>query len=620
MLVRAGSLFHPEPLATLLTTAALYVVVRAMRRERLGWGAGLLAGGLLGLANLTRTWALAALAAVLLGLALHRLWRRDAASLRALGGVAVAAAALVVPWLVVKAATYGSPLAYSRPVAEQWRQHGRPASFWLDLSPVDVARHPYQPWFRNVLVPTVYADWWGDYWRVWRVPPALHDEPDTLPAEYAGPLRRQSFAGLAATAAMLAGVVGLAAGAWRRRDAAAATLVLSVALLALSFVGFLVQYPKQDGDNIKALYVLNAAPVLAVAGAYALTWLAARGRLGAVLAAATLARARRPDGAVRRPARVERAATVPAMRYVVTGAAGFIGSHLREALEASGHDVVAVDSLTDYYEPARKLENLDGRDLVEVDLAATDVGALLDGVDGVYHLAGQPGVRASFGADFDHYVRRNVVASARVFEAAARAGIRVVFASSSSVYGDAEAYPTAETAVPRPISPYGVTKLAAEHLAYAHARTGGLEAVGLRYFTVYGPRQRPDMAFARLLEALASGEAFPLFGDGSASRSFTFVADAVAATVAAMEHGSPGEIYNVGGGDEATMTEAVALAERLAGRELELERHGEAAGDVRRTKADGSKAERELGWRATTPLSAGLQAQWEWVAARVAAR
>jgi UDP-glucuronate 4-epimerase len=308
------------------------------------------------------------------------------------------------------------------------------------------------------------------------------------------------------------------------------------------------------------------------------------------------------------------------MRYVVTGAAGFIGSHLREALEASGHDVVAVDSLTDYYEPARKLENLDGRDLVEVDLAATDVLALLDGVDGVYHLAGQPGVRASFGADFDHYVRRNVVASARVFEAAAGAGVRVVFASSSSVYGDAEAYPTAETVVPRPISPYGVTKLAAEHLAYAHARTGGLDAVGLRYFTVYGPRQRPDMAFARLLEALASGGTFPLFGDGSASRSFTFVADAVAATMAAMQHGSPGEIYNVGGGDEATMTEAVALAERLAGRELELERHGEAAGDVRRTRADGSKAERELGWRATTPLSAGLQAQWEWVAARVAAR
>ena len=285
VLVRAGSLFHPEPLAALLTTAALFVVVRAMRRERLDWGTGLLAGGLLGLANLTRTWALAALAAVLLGLMLHWLWRRDRNGVRALAGVAVASALLVVPWLVVKAATYGSPLAYSRPVAEQWRQHGRPASFWFDLSPEDVLQRPYQPWFRNVLVPTMYADWWGDYWRVWRVPPALHDEPDTLPSEYADPLRRQSLAGLAVSAAVLAGLGALAVRAWRRRDAAAATLVLSVALLAVSFAGFLVQYPKQDGDNIKALYVLNAAPVLAIAGAYALSWLAARGRLGAVLGA-----------------------------------------------------------------------------------------------------------------------------------------------------------------------------------------------------------------------------------------------------------------------------------------------------------------------------------------------
>ena len=308
------------------------------------------------------------------------------------------------------------------------------------------------------------------------------------------------------------------------------------------------------------------------------------------------------------------------MRYVVTGAAGFIGSHLREALETSGHDVVAVDSLTDYYEPARKLENLGGRDVVEVDLAETDVVALLDGVDGVYHLAGQPGVRASFGPDFDQYVRRNVVASARVFEAAARAGIRVVFASSSSVYGDAEAYPTPESAV------------AATHLAVRRdkARRG---APRLRPC----PHRRPRGSRSALLHGLRAtaaarhgvcppaggaraGEPFPLFGDGSASRSFTFVADAVAATMAAMQRGAGGGDYNVGGGDEATMTEAVALAERLAGRELELERHGEAAGDVRRTKADGSKAERELGWRATTPLSAGLQAQWEWVAARVAAR
>ncbi len=289
VLVRAGALFHPEPLATLLTTAALYVVVRAACRDRLGWGSGVLAGALLGLANLTRTWAFAALVAVLLGLTLDWLWRRDRETMRALAGASAAAAVLIVPWFVVKAATYGSPLAYSRPVAEQWRQHGRPASFWLDLAAGDVARRPYQPWFRNVLVPTVYTDWWGDYWRVWRVPPVLHDEPDVLPSRYAGPLRRQSLAGLGATVAILAGLVALALRAWRLRDAAAATLVLSVALLAVSFVGFLVQYPKQDGDNIKALYVLNAAPVLAVAGAFSLAWLAHRGRLGAVLAAVTVA-------------------------------------------------------------------------------------------------------------------------------------------------------------------------------------------------------------------------------------------------------------------------------------------------------------------------------------------
>jgi UDP-glucuronate 4-epimerase len=308
------------------------------------------------------------------------------------------------------------------------------------------------------------------------------------------------------------------------------------------------------------------------------------------------------------------------MRYVVTGAAGFIGSHLCGALEGSGHDVTPVDCLTDYYDPARKRENAQGRELLELDLADADLAPLLDGVAGVFHLAGQPGVRASFGPDFELYVRRNVLASSRVFEAAAAAGVRVVYASSSSVYGDAEAYPTREDAAPRPISPYGVTKLACEHLAYAHARTGGLEAVGLRYFTVYGPRQRPDMAFTRLLEALADGAAFPLYGDGSASRSFTFVGDVVAATTAAMERGAQGEVYNVGGGEEATMAEAVALAERISGRAAVLDRQDAVAGDVRRTMADGTKSERDLGWRATTTLETGLEAQWEWVAGRVAAR
>jgi UDP-glucuronate 4-epimerase len=307
------------------------------------------------------------------------------------------------------------------------------------------------------------------------------------------------------------------------------------------------------------------------------------------------------------------------MKYLVTGAAGFIGSHLAESLVAAGHDVLGVDSFTDYYDPARKRENTAALDVVEADLVTASLDLLLDGIDAVFHLAGQPGVRASFGPDFEHYVQRNVHASGRLFEAAARHGVRVVHASSSSIYGDAESYPTPEDALPQPISPYGVTKLCVEHLAYAHARTNGLDAVCVRYFTVYGPRQRPDMAFTPLLEALASRETYRLFGDGSASRSFTFVDDAVAGTIAAMERGRRGETYNVGGGEEGTMRDAIALAEEISGRELVLERHAPAVGDVKRTRADVAKAEAELGWAPTTSLEDGLRTQWAWVAGRVAA-
>ena len=304
------------------------------------------------------------------------------------------------------------------------------------------------------------------------------------------------------------------------------------------------------------------------------------------------------------------------MRFVVTGAAGFIGSHLTDALLAQDHDVVAIDCFTDYYDPALKEDNAAAFDVARLDLAADELA--LDGFDGVFHLAGQPGVR-SFGAVFDDYVRRNLVATQRVFESAARSGVRVVFASSSSVYGDAERYPTPEDARPSPISPYGITKLGCEQLAYAYAQSFGLDAVVLRYFTVYGPRQRPDMALARVVDALARGASFELYGDGLQSRSFTYVADVVAATIAGMERAPVGALYNVGGGVEATMRDAIATLERVSGRTLDVVEKPTAAGDVRRTAADTGRIERELGWRAQTALADGLQAQWEWASVRVAA-
>ena len=303
------------------------------------------------------------------------------------------------------------------------------------------------------------------------------------------------------------------------------------------------------------------------------------------------------------------------MKLAVTGAAGFIGSHLANALVAAGHDVVGIDCFTDYYDPQLKEENARGLEVLRLDLAEDALD--FSGFDGVFHLAGQPGVR-SFGDVFPLYLRNNALASQRVFEAAVESGVRVVFASSSSIYGAAEPFPTPEDTVPEPISPYAITKLASENLARAYERSFGLDVVVLRYFNAFGPRQRPDMAFTRMCLALAEGRQFDLYGDGEQTRGWTYVSDVVSATVAAMERGEG--TYNVGGGVEASMREAIAILETVSGRRLELREGPPVPGDQRRTRADTTRIRDELGWTPQVSLEDGLSAQWEWASARVAAR
>jgi nucleoside-diphosphate-sugar epimerase len=300
-------------------------------------------------------------------------------------------------------------------------------------------------------------------------------------------------------------------------------------------------------------------------------------------------------------------------RYIVTGCAGFIGSTLVDALLAEGHEVVGVDAFTDYYPRDRKEAAIrDARsepafELVEHDLAeAPPPPGALEGIEGIFHLAARPGVRASWGGGFEPFLRDNVLGTHTVAQCAVERGLRLVFASSSSIYGDALAYPTPEDATPAPISPYGVTKLTCEHLLRAYARSFALDYVALRYFTVYGPRQRPDMAFSRIVEALVAGTPFDVYGDGRQSRDFTFVDDAVAATIAAMRKGSAGATYNVGGGSEATLREAVATFEELSGRALDVRYGKVAAGDVHRTLADTSRIRSEIGWQPAVELREGL--------------
>ena len=308
--------------------------------------------------------------------------------------------------------------------------------------------------------------------------------------------------------------------------------------------------------------------------------------------------------------------------YLVTGCAGFIGSHLTESLLDDGHTVVGIDAFTSFYDRALKERNLAGpfaRDefrLAEFDLATPD-GRLERAVaeaDLVFHLAAQSGVRTSWGDSFAGYVRGNLLATQRVLEESSRAEVRVVLASSSSVYGTVTAGATRESAALRPISPYGVTKLSGEQLATAYTENFGLDVVTLRYFTVFGPRQRPDMAFTRIAAALLDGKSFEVFGSGEQSRDFTYVTDAVSATVLAGRRAPPGAVYNVGGGEEATLNRVLDLFQQFADRPLEIVRTGAMSGDVRRTSADTSAIRSQCSWRPRVSLRDGLHAQLQWYA------
>lgn len=312
-------------------------------------------------------------------------------------------------------------------------------------------------------------------------------------------------------------------------------------------------------------------------------------------------------------------------RAVVTGAAGFIGSHLTERLLAEGWDVLAIDRLSEYYPREAKLENVASfRDhpalsFLEADLVHADLDRGLEGADVVFHMAGQPGVRASWSDGFDAYLIDNVQATQRVLEAAVRQKVRrVVYSSSSSVYGDSADYPSTEQSLPQPVSPYGVTKLAGEHLVGAYAASFGLSTIALRYFTVYGPRQRPDMATHRLAEAALLGTRFTLNGDGRQQRDFTYVGDVVEANLrAATADCVPGSVLNVAGGSSVSMAHLIELVEDLAGKRIDLVRTGDQTGDVRRTGADTTLAANLLGWQPQTTLRAGVEAQVAWHSQRL---
>lgn len=307
---------------------------------------------------------------------------------------------------------------------------------------------------------------------------------------------------------------------------------------------------------------------------------------------------------------------------IVTGVAGFIGSHLAEALLHRGDRVIGIDHFNDYYNPELKRKNLatslqhPAFQLIEADIEDLDWAAVLQDVEVVYHQAAQAGVRASWGNSFRLYTERNINATQVILEAAkdAKHLQRIVYASSSSVYGNAETLPTAETVCPQPVSPYGITKLAAEQLCFLYHQNFGVPTTALRYFTVYGPRQRPDMAFHLFFKAILEQRSIAIYGDGQQTRDFTFVSDAVAANLAAASvPAAIGEVFNIGGGSRVVLTEILETIEKIVGSPIQRNHIEKAKGDARHTAADVSKAQKLLSYQPQVTLAEGLTQEWKWI-------
>jgi nucleoside-diphosphate-sugar epimerase len=308
------------------------------------------------------------------------------------------------------------------------------------------------------------------------------------------------------------------------------------------------------------------------------------------------------------------------MTVLVTGVAGFIGSHLAERLVGAGHKVVGVDCFTAYYPREVKESNitwLRGQSnftFHEVNLLGSDLSSLLKDVEVVFHQAAQVGVRSSWGKEFGIYTENNVLATQLLLEAAKEVDLRkFVYASSSSVYGDAETYPTSEDVTPNPVSPYGVTKLAGEHLCHLYSTNYQLPVVILRYFTVYGPRQRPDMAFHKFIRAILRDEEIVIYGDGEQTRDFTYIDDIIDANVSALDASFSGEVINIGGGSRITVNEAIRVIENVTGKKARTKYVGEQKGDVRHTGADISRAEKMLGYRPAYNLEKGIANEFAWL-------